>query len=295
MRQGKFNKKAYGILRSTWLFIDEYTTRISHHHIYLIAAGIAFNMLLYIIPLFLMSIYLINIFFGADLIAGTLENLLYPIFPPTHSAREIIKMISEEVYLISDSSSLVGWIGIVVLLWLSSTLLNSIRGALNLIFHISQPRIALISRIKDIFLTLILAIFIIASSYAIPMTTFILSFIERWAPDPLDPYISQFTILAISITSSTILFFLLFSIVPNGKVNLFVRIIGTIICVIAIEVSRYIFGWYLTIASGYGKFYGAYAVIVSMAVWIYYFNLIILFSAELSQFLFDRHKKLNGS
>ncbi|GAB1370343.1 hypothetical protein MASR1M45_04030 [Candidatus Kapaibacterium sp.] len=62
---------------------------------------------------------------------------------------------------------------------------------------------------------------------------------------------------------------------------------ATVISVIGIEASRYIFTWYISSLSNYGKFYGTYAVIISMAVWIYYSAVIILLSAEISKYIYD--------
>jgi uncharacterized BrkB/YihY/UPF0761 family membrane protein len=63
--------------------------------------------------------------------------------------------------------------------------------------------------------------------------------------------------------------------------------------------SRNVFAWYILQFGTYGKFYGTYAVLVSVAVWIYYLTLIMLFSVEISKFLYDKlqerkvTKKLN--
>jgi membrane protein len=71
----------------------------------------------------------------------------------------------------------------------------------------------------------------------------------------------------------------------------FVLFLSTGISVIAIELARYIFAWYISSISNYGKFYGTYAVIISMAVWLYYSSLIILLSAEISKFIYDKMNK----
>lgn len=65
-------------------------------------------------------------------------------------------------------------------------------------------------------------------------------------------------------------------------------ILSTAISVGGIEIARYLFAWYISSVSNYGKFYGTYAVIISMAVWIYYSSLIILLAAEVSKFIYDK-------
>ena len=74
---------------------------------------------------------------------------------------------------------------------------------------------------------------------------------------------------------------------PNNKLPRVVVLLSTAICVVGMELSRIIFAWYISSVSNYGKFYGTYAVVMSMAVWIYYSSLIILLSAEISKYLYD--------
>ncbi len=282
-----FGAKIYHIYR----IVDIFFGRISKHHIFLISAGISFNMLLYSIPLFLIALYIVNLIFDYSEISETIENFLLNLLPPTSSAKEIIHTIVEEIRIIGDRSKLFGWIGIFVLLWISSTLLNAIRNALNLIFGIKTEKIFIIYRLKDILLTIILTILIFISSYIVPISSFILSFIKDIFPDLINSLISQFWFKSLYFISSFFFFFFLFRFVPNERLPRLVRLIATTISVIVIELSRYGFAWYLTTVSDYGKFYGAYAVIVSTAIWIYYFNLIILLSAELSQYIYDLRNK----
>lgn len=278
-----FSSKLYHIYKITDIFF----TRVSKHHLYLIAAGISFNMILYSIPLFLFALYIVNLFFDYSELSKTIEDFLLNMLPPTDATGEIIHTIIEEIRIIAANIQLLGWISIVVLLWISSTLLNALRSALNLIFSIEPKKIFIIYRIKDIFITIILAILIFISSYIIPISSFLFSFISEFIPDLVSPLISQFWFKLLSFISSFIFFFFLFRFVPNEKIARPVRLIATVISVIVIELSRWAFAWYLTTVSSYGKFYGAYAVLVSIAIWIYYFNLIILLSAELSQYIYD--------
>ena len=65
---------------------------------------------------------------------------------------------------------------------------------------------------------------------------------------------------------------------------------AAILNTIFIEISRNIFAWYLINLSQYSKYYGAYATVVSIALWIYYFAFIFLISAEISQMYFEKKK-----
>ncbi len=270
--------------------IDDFFERVSEHHVYLIGAGIAFNIFLYLIPLFLLAVYVVSLLFGQELMNNTLETAMTDLFPPTDTARNLISAILNEVYFITEHSNWAGWIGLGILLWLSSTLFNSLRTGLNAVYEIETPKIFIFYRLKDMFLAVILAVLILLSSYAVPIYSFIISILERALPSTFEPFISGFVLTGGSMLMSFVFFYLLFRFVPNKRVERYPRLISTAMSVILIEVSRNLFAWYLTSLSNYGRFYGTYAALVSMALWVYYFTLIILISAEAGYYINELRK-----
>lgn len=270
---------------------DNLLSRIERHHLFMIAAGIAFNIIVYLIPLILIAIYVVRLIFNEQDISNTLETLMLELLPPTESANKIIHKVVEEVEKILGHSTFFGWIGIGALLWLSSLLISSIRYGLNTIFELKSPRMFVFYKIKDILLTLIISILIFIYSYAVPLFTIVIEYIGIYFPTQLKEIFSGALIRIASIVTSFLMFYFIYRIVPNYKLNRTVIFSSTILCVFAIELARYVFAWYLTELSNYGKFYGTYAVIMSMAIWIYYSALIILLSAEISKYFYDRSRK----
>jgi membrane protein len=271
-------------LSSFFKFID----RLEEHHVFLMAAGIAFNIFLYLIPLFLVSVYVVNLIFGADNITHILIKYIDSVLPPNNSTEKLLEDILTEVNLIFKHSSIVGWVGIAVLIWLSSTLLSAIRTGLNRIFEIETPRVFVFYKIKDIILIFLLMLMMIISSYIVPLYSITYNLVIQNIRPPYDWYFSRLFMTAATMLTSGIMFFGIFKFLPNDKIPRFIVGVSTFICVIAVELSRNIFAWYIIKFGTYGKFYGTYAVIVSVAVWIYYLTLIILFSAEISKFLYDK-------
>ena len=270
---------------------DNIFSRIDRHHLFMIAAGIAFNIIVYLIPLILIAIYVVRLIFNAQDISNTLETIMLDLLPPTESANQIIHKVVEEVDKILGHSTFFGWIGIGALLWLSSMLISSIRYGLNTIFELRSPKIFVFYKLRDIFLTLVITVLIFLYSYAVPLFTFVVEYIEIYFPSQFQEIFSGALIRGASITTSFIMFYFIYRIVPNYKLNRIVIFSSTVLCVFAIELARYVFAWYLTELSNYGRFYGTYAVIISMAIWIYYSALIILLSAEISKYFYDRSEK----
>ncbi len=266
---------------------ESYFERVERHHLFLVSAGIAFNILLYLIPLLLIAVYLVNIIFGIGSVTSFLTQTLQSILPPNNKTTIFLKTTLEEVYSILTNSSIAGWIGVISLLWLSSTLLSSFRTGLNTIFRIPSPHIFFVYKIKDIFLIIALAFLVLFASFIFPITSIIGELLKNTMPPELKNIFSRVYMTIVSVINSFLLFYLLFRFVPNKKTKRSVRFPSIIICVVIVELSRYLFAWYISGVTAYGKFYGTYAILASMALWIYYFVLIIMFSAELSQFVYD--------
>lgn len=276
------------ILHRIYKNIVELSDRLDAHHTFMLASGIAFNLIIYMIPLFLLVIYIIQVVFDLGLFVETIEKLLNDYLPPTGSTSELVHTIIEEVGLITQHAAFFGWIGVVGLLWISSFLISSIRISLNTIFEAESRHFFMIYWLKDIFLTIVISILFLLYSYALPIVNFLLDFVSTFSPAALEGFLSDLILMSASILTSFVLFVFIYKVVPNSKLPKRVVLIATLISVFSIEIARYVFAWYISSISDYGKFYGTYAVIVSIALWIYYSSLIILLSAEISKFIFDK-------
>lgn len=262
----------------------------------MLASGIAFNIALYLIPMFLVAIYMLNIFVDTENLSLLLEKVLLDFLPPTESNLQILHKIIEEIQKINLHSSLAGWIGLLALLWISSITINSFRSGLNVIFHTKAESIFILYRFKDILLTVGLSVLMLLYSYIVPMFNFVISFLEQYIPEIIHEMVSNALITSFSLATSFLLFLFIYLLVPTKRLPKFVVFNSTILCVLMIELARYIFAWYIVGFSNYGKFYGTYAVLVSMAIWLYYSSFILLISAEVVNFIYEKRqaKKQNA-
>jgi membrane protein len=284
-------KSKTGILYNTIQNITELNERMDKHHTFMLAAGIAFNLIIYMIPLFLLIIYLVQVFFDISSLSDIIEKLLTDYLPPTQDNVSLVHTIIDEVGLIVEHAAFFGWIGGLGLLWISSFLVSSLRISLNKIFDIKANHFFIVYWLQDILLTVIISILILVYSYALPIVNFIVDLVNSFSPAFLEGILSNLLITIAGIVTSFLLFLFIFRFMPNKRLPRFVLFLSTGISVIAIELARYIFAWYISSISNYGKFYGTYAVIISMAVWLYYSSLIILLSAEISKFIYDKMNK----
>ncbi len=283
----KFLRIKNKFIRKVIAAVETMFDRMDVNHTFLLAAGIAFNILLYLIPMLLVALYIINISIGADKISSFLTEIFGKIIPNNPMLQDVLSATIDEVYLIFQNSSFLGWIGIFTLLWLSSTLLSSLRAGLNTVFKIATPKTYFFYKIQDILLIIVISILILILSFVQPLISIAQNYIVQYSPEMLGAIFNKLYVLAFSLANSFVLFYLIFRFVPNRKMPRLIRLVSILSCVVFVEASRYFFAWYIGGVSTYGKFYGTYAIIASMAVWVYYLTFIILFSGEIGKFVYD--------
>lgn len=279
------------LIKKIYELILEFIDRLDKNHIYLTSAGIAFNIILYQIPLFLLLTFVVDFTIGFDNLAIQLEKILKEFLPPTETSNQYISTILRETHKIVNHSTFFGFIGLVILIWLSSTLISSLRYSVNTVFKIEPPKIVFIDMLKDMFLVLSIPFLFIIYTFLLPFFELGIDILSQFSPDRFSDIISKFTFTITALGTGFIIYYFIYSYIPSKKVERKKRFFASLLNTILIEISRNIFAWYLVSISQYGKYYGAYAAVVSIALWIYYFSFIFLFSAEVIQMIFEKREK----
>ena len=156
-------------IKNIYSLLSEFFQRLEQDHIYLIAAGLAFNILLYQIPMFLIFTYVINLTIGFENIAHQLETILKEFLPPTSNSQNYLTSIISEISNIVSHSSFFGIIGIIILIWISSTLISSLRFSINTVFKIPPKKFFFLDNLKDMLLVILLPIMFILYIFLLPL------------------------------------------------------------------------------------------------------------------------------
>lgn len=277
--------------RNAWEVIMEVNGRLGEQHVFLLASGIAFNILLCLLPLLLVALYVAGKVVDVNSFVEAVHNSMLSALPQVEWTNKLIDTIVNEIRYVQGSSSTAGIVGIGVLMWTSSALFSSLRTGLNAIFNIPTPKFFLWYKLKDLFFTIIIALLILASVLLMPTISLLNSKALGLSPDGYDAMISNTMALVINTGSAFILFFFLLRFVPNKPQPLFIITTATITSVVLWESARFIFTWYLNHIASFGRFYGTFTVLVVAAIWIYYSTLIMLVSAEVAEYAYERRKR----
>lgn len=276
------------IANPIYRFIDEVSSRLAQEHVYLLSAGISFNVLLCLIPMILVALYVAGKVVNVDNVILYVQQALATALPATSSTNELITTVVSELRTIDEYSTTAGYIGIGILIWTSSALFSSLRTGLNAIFNIPSPKFFLWYKFKDLILTIVTSVMILISTLITPLMSLFSSQVLNILPSEYDWLGSNTIALLLSATSAYIVFFFLLRFVPNKPQPLFIINTSAVTSVLLWESARFAFTWYLNNIATFGKFYGTFTVLVVSAIWIYYSTLILLVSAEIAEYMYQK-------
>ena len=184
---------------------------------------------------------------------------------------------------IEEKKAVLGWIGIITLVWFSSLIFGAIETAFNLIFRSHRHRNYLFSKL--------LAIAMIPMAWAVALASILISsFAVLIARQPLlaEEILPHFPILrgfffqyGIPYLVTVLFFTIVYKAIPTGKIPLGVAVTGATIFSALMEIAKYFFTWYVTNYTRYNIIFGSLETVVILVIWIFYVALILLFCAEL--------------
>ncbi|MCB0804332.1 MAG: YihY/virulence factor BrkB family protein [Bacteroidales bacterium] len=177
-------------------------------------------------------------------------------------------------------------IGIIVFLIASTTFFNVLQTSLNRIWGIKpKPDSKFLNTIKTrlISFAIILGLGIIFSASLLldAGLSFLQDSISEWLGG-LSPYLIRAGNVLISIAVSTLVFAMVYKLLPDVKISWGVTWFGALVTAILFSFGKYIIGYGLG-ASNIGAIYGAAGSIVILLLWIFYASIIFFLGAEITQ------------
>ncbi|MCX6140969.1 MAG: YihY/virulence factor BrkB family protein [Candidatus Kapabacteria bacterium] len=284
-------KRTLTSLRRAWDVVYNFADITDRRHIFLLSSGIAFNLLLCTIPLVILVLSIVSGVVDETQTKSTVQQALVSFLPKNTQASSLIGDVVKELGAVFSYRTAAGWIAGVALLWLASTLFSSLRTGLNAIFHIETPKFFVWYRLKDMLMTIITATLIVVVTLLSPLMTLFETSWSSALPGQTQGLIFGLTVRVASLISTTILFLLLYRLVPNRKLPWPIILMSTGIAVLLWELARILFSWYVSGATNFSKFYGGYVALASFALWLYYSSFVFLIAAEMGQYIHELRTK----
>ena len=248
---------------------------------FLLSSGLTFNLLVGLIPLFLLLLALVGTYLYSDrevlnYIRRYLENVVPSLDP--RIMKSILRVIRDR--------EIVGILGIGGLIWTSIWVFSSLRTDLNIIFQVKKGQGILRGIAIDLLMILLVGIFRLAS---ITLTS-VMTYLKRYrfsfkSPLELGAIIGFFLKYIIPFFFSFWMFFLIYKIIPNKKINFKTALQAALFTSLLWEGAKQFFGWYVLGLGGFTAIYGSLSALAIFVLWVYYSSTIPLRGGEVAYLL----------
>jgi membrane protein len=208
---------------------------------------------------------------------------------PLESSQRLDQWIQQLVARVSGFNfQAVGIIGVVALLYAAISMLVEVERAFNQIYCIPVGRSWLRRVVNYWFLLTVGAGALFSTFYIGQRFT---AGIEAWATTNGGGRVILWLVGYLSTTAiSTLLFVLLYVVIPNTRVKIGPAAVGALVAALAWEAGKWGFTEYLHNSSGYAKLYGSIALLPLFLLWVYVTWCVVLFGLNIAYFLEYGHR-----
>ena len=226
------------------------------------ASSLAFNTLLCLVPLSAVALFLLKTFGLVEDDNSPLIAVLRDNFLPRHSAEEIVSELSGFANRNLGGLSVGGFL---MFLLVSTMLFMSVEQHFNDIWG-ARRRLPVVQAFQKY------AVFYTLLSVGPLLIWLFFSTATNWVFEHVFPWVLVYC-----------LFFLMYIAMPNTSVKWSAAMLGTFVAGTFFQIARIAFGRYLELLwQNYSDIYGALAMLVTFAIWIYVAWVVILLGAEVS-------------
>jgi membrane protein len=246
-----------------------------------LAAALSYYTLLSLSPLLVLTVAVVGLVFGDQAARGQIAAQLQQVFGP--EAGEAIQTMVANAK--EPGSGVLGTIfGVVVLLFGASGVFGELQDSMNTIWEVApKPGRGILGVVRDRFLsfTMVLGVaFMLLVSLVISAA---LSALGNWLSEFVGvEWLWQGVNFIVSLGMITVLFALLFKVVPDVKIRWRDVWMGAAVTAALFTIGKFLIGLYVGKA-GVASPYGAAGSLVVIVVWVFYSAHILFIGAEFTQ------------
>ena len=246
---------------------------------FFLSSGITFNILINLIPfimllLALVGTYLYNDQEVLDHIRAYFRNVAPALDPK----------ITQNLTDVIQNRQIVGFLGLIGLLWFSTWVFGSLQIALNIVFRVEKSRGMLRGIGIDLLMIFLAGILFLVSMVLSSTITFLQGY-QGQIPVPIGPTIQWILKYLLPFFLTVGMFFLIYKIIPNKVVHFKSALQAALFTGLLWELAKHLFAWYVVHLAEYSIFYGSLSTVVIFVLWVYYSSTILILGGEFAYFL----------
>jgi len=255
---------------------------------FLLSSGIAFNLLIALIPLILLLLSLLGTYLYSDRevlnhIGHHLEDMAPSIDPE----------IMNNILAIIHDRKIVGILGIGGLIWSATFVFGSLRTALNIVFQVERGQGFLRGMANDLFVMFLAWLFHLASMGITSVTTYLHTFYFSLFMG-MGLIIGFFLKYLLPFFFTFGMFFMIYKIIPNKIIHFMIAFKAAFFTSLLWEIAKQCFGWYVLHLASFSMVYGSLSTLVIFVLWVYYSSVILLLGGEVAFLLEKERNRIHG-
>ena len=261
-----------------WIVLKKTGQTFFQDNGFFLAMGLAFNLLLYFLPLILLMISLLGYtVLESNQAMSEVQSVVRQFLP--HSEQTF----ADNLEAIVRNRGLLGLVGFSFFLIFSSTLFGSVRHILNLVFKAERRRGFLHGLSHDFLMMLVTALVLVLAITVTSLIALARSVGAEQLP-LLTPALELFLVATGKIFALLFLlgmFYIFYRFAPVRTLQQRALIIASLSATILFELARWGFTWYVAFARESLAVYGTLAGLMFFFFWLYYASIIFVLGAEI--------------
>ena len=252
---------------------------------FFLSSGIAFNLLINLIPFILLLLALVGTYLYND------QDVLHHIRAYFRDvAPALDPKIMENLADVMQNRQIVGILGFAGLLWFSTWVFRSLRIALNTVFRVEKSRGMLRGIGIDLLMILLTGTLLLVSMILSSVVTFLQGYQGRILV-AMGPTIQWMLKYLLPFLLTYCMFVLIYKIIPNRRIHFSSALQAALFTSLLWELAKHLFGWYVVHLAGYSIFYGSLSTLVIFIFWVYYSSTILVLGGEFAYFLEENRQR----
>ena len=256
--------------------------------IFFLAGGIAFNILLAVVPFALLLITGVAYLLGqtADASTAQVSALLDRLLPGgLGTGTDLLRAVIADAI---RTRGRVGLLSAVSFVWFSTRLFGSLRSVLAEVFDIEQERGIVAGKVFDVKVTVASTLLVVAysglSAYlSLATSSGVQVLINMGVRRDVMGGLEYWAGRGVAFSVITAMFFGLYKTVPNRRIRWKTALLAASFAGVLLEVAKMVFAAYVRSFNPGSLYTGTLAAFVIIVFWVYYASLVFILGGEVAQ------------
>jgi len=277
-------------MNTAWYYIKNLYFKLIKDDVLFLASGIAFSLLICMIPLLLIVMSIVGFSFSIsselwDKIVLFLENVM-----PVSSE----SIINQTNALLRDHA-VIGIIGLLGVAFTATRLIATVRVVLDCVFEVGHVRGIIQGKLFDFAILMVFGLVMVMANLGITFMPNLRIFdieLSGTTYSLITLIESRLFNLIVPFTLTIALFFFSYKFFPSKRTRTDTCLIASVIAGVFWEITKYLYRFYLMQFPAFNRIYGTLAALVALLFWFYVASIVYVMAAEIA---FIHEKRTAGS